>query len=119
MAENQDYDSLLNEAKGMYVSGHDNKYIEFQFAERNIDDRTIDEIIVDINKLRKAIREDQGRKRILWGVSFIGAALIITFVSSHAKFTGSYVMYMTFFMSGLAIGGVAIVIKGVADILGI
>lgn len=33
MASNQTYESLLNEAINLYASGHDNTYIEFQFAE--------------------------------------------------------------------------------------
>lgn len=119
MVPYQDYDSLLNEARSMYVYGHDNKYIEFQFAERGIDDRTIDKIVADINNLRKQIRKGRGIKRILWSTSFICAALIITYVSSYLQFPETYVMYMTFFMSGLAIVGIAILIKGVADILSI
>ena len=113
MGSDQSYDSLLDEAKVMYASGHDNTYIEFQFAEQGVDDSTIDKIVADINKLRKGYKKSQGVKQIILGSSFIGTAFIITFITSHSQSP------IIIILSGLAITGVFILVKGVADVLGL
>ncbi len=113
MATSDSYDNLLNEAKIMYVSGHDNKYIEFQFADQGIDDSTIDKIVNDINILRKANKKSRGLKLIIYGASFIAVAFIITIFSFNSKSPIGFVMW------GLAVSGVLTIVKGSADFLGL
>lgn len=120
MASNQNYESLLNESINMYASGYDNTYIEFQFAGKGIDDSMIDKIIADINMRRRLIKKDQGLKLIIWGASFIAAALLMTFFISHFQFSKTFAIYGSYILGGgLAISGVSLMIKGLSDISGL
>ena len=107
------YDELLNEAKTMFALGHDNKYIEFQFAEKKIDDATIDKIILEIKSLRKSNKKTKGTKLIIYGLSFLGAAFLFTLISYNENSPTRFVLW------GLAISGVTTLIKGVADRIGL
>jgi hypothetical protein len=113
MLSDKKYDNLLNEAKTLYALGHDNKYIEFQFAEQGIDDTTIDSIIKDINDLRKSNKKTRGIKLIIYGLSFISVALIITSITFKSEPPVSFIMW------GMAISGVLTLVKGIADIIGL
>jgi hypothetical protein len=107
------YDSLLNDAKTMYALGHDNKYIEFQFADQGVDDTTIDNLIKEINRLRKHNRRSRGRTLVIYGISLIAVAILFTLISYNSESPARFVLW------GLAIGGVMTLVKGLADILGL
>ena len=111
MKTSEKYDSLLNEAKTMYALGHDNKYIEFQFADKGVSDDIIDNIIRDINSLRKYNKKSRGRKLIIYGLSFLAVAFLFTLISYNSESPTRFVLW------GLAISGVTTLIKGLADIM--
>jgi hypothetical protein len=113
MTTQEKYDSLLNEAKTMYALGHDNKYIEFQFADKGVDDNTIDNIIKDINSVRRHNKKSRGRKLVIYGLSFLGVAFLFTLISYNAESPTRFVLW------GLAISGVTTLIKGLADMMGL
>ncbi len=107
------YESLLNEAKTMYALGHDNKYIEFQFADKGVEYQIIDAIISDIKVLRKSVKRRQGFKLLVYGASFIVVAFVFTLISYNSESPVRFVLW------GLAVGGVVAMIKGIADIIGL
>jgi hypothetical protein len=113
MITEKEYESLLNEAKTMFASGHDNTYIDLQFAERGIDDDTIQKIIKEINSLKKHHKKRNGQKLIIYGLSFLAVAFIFTLLSYNPESPTKYVLW------GLAISGVGTLIKGIADIIGL
>ena len=107
------YNELLNDAKKMYALGHDNRYIELQFAEIKIDDNTIEKIIAEIKSLIKANKKSTGLKYVIYGASFLAVAFIFTLMSYNEGSPIRFVMW------GLAISGVTTLVKGIADIIGL
>lgn len=110
---NNNYSDLLNEAIRMYASGHDNKYIEMQFSEKGVDDKTIDEIITEIKKSRKSEKRSRGIKFVIYGVSILVVALIVSIILSYYK--DSPFRYVA--MWGLGLAGIMTIAKGITDIL--
>ena len=113
MTTQEKYDSLLNEAKIMYALGHDNKYIEFQFADKGVDDQTIDNIVHEISALRKHSKKTRGKKLVIYGLSFLAVAFIFTLLSYNSESPTRFVLW------GLAFSGVTTLIKGLTDIIGL
>lgn len=105
------FEENLQEAKEMFAYGHDSKYIEFQLAEKGVPDEMIDEIITAIKKLRKEVKKSIGMKQVVYGLSFIAAAFLFTFISTDENSPVVYVLW------GLAIVGVLTTLKGVANVL--
>lgn len=105
------FDECLQEAKEMFAYGHDSKYIGFQLAEKGVPDEMIDEIIAEVKKLRKGVKKSIGMKQVIYGLSFIGAAILFTFISTDENSPVVYVLW------GLAVVGVLTTMKGVANIL--
>jgi hypothetical protein len=112
MRTTEKLDDLLDEAKTMYALGHDNKYIEFQFAEKGINDELIDKIIGEINSLRKSSKRNLGFKMLIYGASFIVVGFIFTLLSYHSESP------MRFILWGLVVSGVLTMAKGMINIIG-
>lgn len=105
------FDDCLEEAKVMYANGHDNKYIGFQLADKGVPDEVIDEVVEAIKKLRKDVKKSVGMKQVIYGFSFIGVAILFTFISTDENSPIVYVLW------GLSITGVLTLMRGVANIL--
>jgi len=113
MTTKEKYDDLLNEAKTLYASGHDDKYIEFQLAEKGVDDNTIDNIIKDLAILRRSEGKRRGWKLVIYGLSFLAIAFLFTLLSYESESPVRFVLW------GLAISGVMTLIKGLASLIGL
>lgn len=111
MITQENYESLLKEAKTMYALGHDNKYIQFQFADKGVDNITIDNIVKDISSLRKQNKKHRGLKLVMYGISFLAVAFLFTLLSYDSESPTRFVLW------GLAISGVTTLLKGFADIM--
>ena|ERR1051325_752136 len=107
------YEDLLKEAITMYASGNDNTYIELQFAERGIDDKTINAVISEIKKIRKAEKRKRGIKLTVIGISLLATALIVSIILSYN--TNSPYRYVV--MWGLGLSGMMTTAKGIVDFL--
>ncbi len=105
------FEDCYEEAKVMFASGHDSKYIEFQLAEKGVFDEMIDEVIAEIKKLRKEVKKNVGMKQLIIGLSIIVVAIVITYVSTNSNSLVGYVLW------GLAITGLLTMLKGVANIM--
>ncbi|HEY0029738.1 MAG TPA: hypothetical protein VGC65_03180 [Bacteroidia bacterium] len=105
------FDDCFEEAKVMLASGQDNKYIEFQLAEKGVPDEMINEVILEIKKLRKGVRKSVGSKQVIYGLSFLGVAFLFTLISTDSASPVIYVLW------GLAITGLLIFMKGIANII--
>lgn len=110
---NPNYNKALDQAISMYAFGHDNKYITLQLAEEGIDDAIIDGVIKEISRIRKAQKRKNGIKLLIYGGSFIIAAIGFSFISTKE---GSPILYILW---GLAISGVIVMVKGISAILGL
>lgn len=111
MINSGNHESLKNEAMTMLASGYDNKYIELQFAEKGIDDATIDLIISDISKVRKASKRKRGITWVIYGTSAIVAAVVFSFISFNSGSPINFVLW------GLGISGMLTAAKGIIDIV--
>lgn len=105
------YEDCYEEAKTMFANGHDNKYIGFQLADKGVSDEMIDEVILAIKKLRKDVKKSIGMKQVIYGLSFIVAAVLFTFISTDENSPILYVLW------GLAVTGVLTLMRGIANIL--
>lgn len=103
------YEDLLNEAKGLYASANDDRYIALHFAEQGVDDPTIDKLLQDIQVLRKSERKAKGRKMLIAGAltTLVGIAI--------AYWANSLDAAWSFFLFGLPLIGVGMFAKGVVD----
>jgi len=112
MNTSEKYNSLLDEAKTMYAMGHDNKYISLQFADKGVDDPTIDKLLLEITNLRKEAKKQSGTRLLIYGGSMIGVAIIFSFISYNSESPIRFVLW------GLTISGVLTLIKGLTNLLG-
>jgi hypothetical protein len=111
MKSEQNYQSLLDEARTMYASGNDNKYIILQFAEQGIADEIIDKLILDINTLRKEEKKNAAKKQLVYGLSLIALAILVSIFTYNSE--SPY----RFFLWGAAVSGVVILVKGISGLL--
>lgn len=112
MVTDKQYDALLQEAKKMYASGHDDKYILFQFAEKGIDDSTIDKILLEIGSIRAHAKKQGGTKQLIYGACTVAAAMVLSILSYNAASP------MRFILLGMFISGIMIFVKGALSRLG-
>ena len=108
-----EFETLLEEAKRYFSSGYDEVYVANQFAEKGVEDATIDRVINELKKLNKIIRRNSGKKMLLYGLSLIVLGLGFIWWSSYWAFN------YRFFLWGLPIAGFGIGMRGLAKILNI
>ncbi|HXC03549.1 MAG TPA: hypothetical protein VNZ86_02285 [Bacteroidia bacterium] len=113
MSNTESFESLLSEARRMYAHGHDNRYIELQFADRGVDDAVIDKVIAEVTRLRKEVRRYIGVKYIFYGASLLATGIIASVLSFHSESPVRFVLW------GMAVSGVLVLIKGLADLIGL
>ncbi|MFL5763936.1 MAG: hypothetical protein ACJ77K_08355 [Bacteroidia bacterium] len=106
-------ESLYEDARLMYLSGKDDRYITFQFAEAGISDDVIDEVLLQLKKLKRGMRRHAGMKQLIYGASFMAVAILFSFISTKE---GSPLVYVLW---GLAVSGVMMFIRGFALIVGL
>ena len=112
MNKKNDQTKALDHAMSLYAAGHDNKYITLQLAEDGVEDHIIDEVIIEISGIRKSQRRKGGYKLVIYGASFIAAALVFTFISTKE---GSPVVDN---LLGRAQAGVLVMVEGISAVLG-
>jgi len=105
------FEEALNKAKGLYVMGHTNKYIELHLADKKYPDSVIDGVILQISQLRKAERRQNGIQKLFFGCTIIAAACLTTYFSFHSDSP------VGILMAGTGILGVFVAVKGILQIL--
>ena len=103
-------EELYDDAIKMYASGHNNVYIELQFAEQGVDKATVKEVIDRIKKVRKNERRVKGYKIMIGGMATVAVGVIFTLISYKSESPIDYVLY------GLIIMGIMSFVKGLLDI---
>jgi hypothetical protein len=109
----ENYETLLDEARKLFAQGRDNRYIELQFAERGVADAVIDRIIQEMNTLRRSDKRQAGFKKMIYGASFLAAGILFSLISMHSESPVRFVLW------GLAMGGALVMIKGLAEVMGL
>jgi hypothetical protein len=110
MTTNHDADKLFDKALRMYASGHDNVYIELQFAELGIDKEITKQVIGKIKGVRKSKQRSRGFKLIIGGLATVSVAVIFTLFSFTSASPVTYVLY------GLIVTGCMSFAKGLIDL---
>ncbi len=112
MATNN-FEELKEQAIKYWRSGFDEVYIVNQFAEKGVDNNTIDRVIYDVKKVKKAEMRGSGVKLFIYGLSFIIVGLGLTWWSTNWDFEYIFILW------GLPVFGVMTAIKGLGRILGL
>ncbi len=112
MLSEKEYEGFLNQAKGMYAAGHNDRYIILQLADKKVPDESIDQIMANVKSIRKYTLRQQGIREVLFGLSFMVAGILIAYWVIDVGFLVRYIAL------GLPIGGVALSVKGLFNILG-
>jgi hypothetical protein len=86
--------------------------IELQLADKKYPDKVIDNVIIEINKLRRSEKRKSGLQKIIFGSTIISVSMIVTYLSFNSSSP------IGIFMSGTAIAGIFLTVKGVWDFIG-
>jgi hypothetical protein len=103
---------LLEEAKKEFALGHDDMYISNQFAEQGVDDETIDKVLLEVKGLRNRINKQEGKRTVVYGLSFILVGLGATYFSTRWSSPVGYILW------ALPVFGVVATVKGISKIVG-
>ncbi len=104
-------EELYDDAVRMLAEGHDNVYIEMQFAEQKIDNETINAVLTKVKNLRKAHKRSVGLKLIIGGLATVAVGFILSFISFNSQSPAYFILY------GLITVGFMTFAKGVIDMI--
>jgi len=105
------FDEAMNMAKSLCVSGHTLNYIELQLADKKYPDAVIDQVLVEINLLKKAQKQHTGSRKLLIGTTIMVVSCLTTYYSFHSNSP------ISMFMAGTAFIGITVFAKGVLEML--
>lgn len=112
MKDTKKYNEVLDRATRYYAEGRDEVYMKMQFAEQGVDDKIVDEVLLEIKKLNKGVHKSIGLKFLIFGSSFIAVGLIVSYL------TYTWESPIRFVLWGLPISGVIITVRGISKIIG-
>lgn len=105
------FEEAWNTAKGLYVTGHNDKYIELHLADKKYPDSVIDGVVLQVSHLRKVAKKQIGIQKILFGSVLILVACLVTYFSFHSNSP------LGILMAGTGVLGIFVVAKGIMEIL--